>query len=336
MYKRSVGGWAKHWDFILLDTICLQIAYIIAFSCRFGFDHFAYSRDMYRNVGLLLGAFSLIVAIVGNTMHSVLRRDFIIEFRQTLVQCGLVFAAIVILLFSAKDSDKVSRIILYITLGIYFALGLITRLIYKRILLNYKTLVKRREMLLVGDEAGVRKALAAFDAHPEESINISGIVLLGNNDIKEIEGKSVVADAESGGEYIRNNWIDEVYIAVCDYSLIPHRLITQCSEMAVTVHQQMFADEDVKGRQWVEKIAKQPVLTTSIRIPRPRHLIVKRIVDIVSGFFLCIAALLVLIIVTPIIKITSPGPVILKMERIGLNGKMFNMYSIRVMYLDAE
>ena len=31
MYKRSAEGWAKHWDFILLDTLCLQISFIIAY-----------------------------------------------------------------------------------------------------------------------------------------------------------------------------------------------------------------------------------------------------------------------------------------------------------------
>lgn len=336
MYKRSIGGWAKHWDFILLDTICLQIAYIIAYSVRFGFHKFAYNRDTYRDVGLLLGAFSLIVAIVGNTMHSVLRRNIIEELKKTVIQCGLVFAAIVIFLFSAKDSDQVSRIILFTTLGIYVILSLTVRLIYKRILIRHKTLVKNREMLLVGDEAGIHKAITAFEAYPEESINITGLVLLDKKGINEIDGKVVVADGESAGQYIRNNWIDEVYIAVSDYSLMPDELIKQCGEMAVTVHQQMFINDDAKGRQWVEKIAKQPVLTTSIKIPRPRHLFIKRIVDIIAGVFLCLVSAIVIIIVTPIIKIASPGPIILKMEKIGQNGKKFRMYSIRVMYMDAD
>ena len=39
---------------------------------------------------------------------------------------------------------------------------------------------------------------------------------------------------------------------------------------------------------------------------------------------------------TPIIKSASPGPVLLKLERIGKNGKKFKMYMIRTMYLDAE
>jgi Undecaprenyl-phosphate galactose phosphotransferase WbaP len=44
--------------------------------------------------------------------------------------------------------------------------------------------------------------------------------------------------------------------------------------------------------------------------------------------FLLLAALLV--------KITSPGPVLYKQKRLGMNGKHFNTYKFRSMYIDAE
>ena len=31
MYKRESGGWLKHCDFLLLDMICLQIAFLLSF-----------------------------------------------------------------------------------------------------------------------------------------------------------------------------------------------------------------------------------------------------------------------------------------------------------------
>ena len=54
------------------------------------------------------------------------------------------------------------------------------------------------------------------------------------------------------------------------------------------------------------------------------------------GGILSIASLFVLLIVTPMIRKKSPGPVLLKQERIGLNGRKFRMFSIRTMYMDAE
>lgn len=36
MYKKSAEGWLKHWDFILLDIICLQLSFVIAYYLRQG------------------------------------------------------------------------------------------------------------------------------------------------------------------------------------------------------------------------------------------------------------------------------------------------------------
>ena len=36
MYRKSLGSWLKHWDFILLDLLCLQAAYIFSAVARNG------------------------------------------------------------------------------------------------------------------------------------------------------------------------------------------------------------------------------------------------------------------------------------------------------------
>jgi len=341
MYKRSIEGWAKHWDFILLDTICLQIAFLLAFYYRFRMLKVYSVRSAYRTSGIVLLCLGIIVAIFLNTMHNVLSRGVLEEVRSTIVQCGLVFASIVILLFTSKDSDHVSRIVMYVTVVLYLLFSFVTRMAYKKILLSHMKSTKKREMLLVGDEESIHKVLKAFDSHPEAGVSVKGLVVLGKQSYKEsgtnrIDGVPIVADIDEAGDYIRNEWVDEVYISVADASLAPVTLISQCSEMAVTIHQQMFTNNNLVGKQWVEKIAKQPVLTTSINIPRPSQLIIKRTIDIIAGLFMSILALIVLLIFTPIIKKCSPGPVLLKHERIGMNGKKFNMYTIRTMYMDAE
>ena len=333
MYKRAIGGWAKHLDFILLDTICLQLAFLLGYYYRFHVFAVYGARSAYRTSGIVLFFLSIVVAIFFNTMHNVLSRDVWEEIKSTVIQCVLVFAAMVVLLFTLKDSEHVSRIVMYVTVGLYAIFAFITRLFYKQILLRHMKNNKKREMLLVGDKAGIEKALTAFDEHPEAGISVKGVVVL---DGGEVPGAQVVAYENNAGEYIRNEWVDEVYIAVTNVSLIPKTLISQCNEMAVTIHQQMFTNDDLVGKQWVEKIAKQPVLTTSISIPRPRQLLVKRVIDIIAGILMSLVAGVVLLIATPIIKATSPGPVLLKQERIGLNGKRFKMFTIRTMYMDAD
>lgn len=326
MYKRSIEGWAKHWDFIIIDAICLQISFIFAYYLRYQ-KFFTYSsRNPYRTSELVLLMLSVIVAIAFNTMHNVLTRSVWEEIKSTFWQCAFVFAGIVLLLFSDKSSNRVSRIVLYLTMILYGVTSIIARYVYKKLFIAHKKINTKRVMLLVGDEKGIERAQAAFVTHPEEGVNIKSIV--------RVDGKGDI-ELNDAADYILNEWIDEVYIACSDLKLIPTELITACSEMAVTVHQQLFMADDVNDHPWVGKIAKQPVLTTSINIPRPTELFFKRCVDIIAGVFLSILSLIVLIISSPIIKFSSRGPVLLKLERIGQNGKQFKMFIIRTMYMDA-
>ena len=45
---------------------------------------------------------------------------------------------------------------------------------------------------------------------------------------------------------------------------------------------------------------------------------------------------IIFIFVAPIIYIKSPEPIFFKQVRIGKNGKKFNIYKFRSMYMDAE
>ena len=339
MYRRSLEGWMKHWDFILLDTLCLQIAYLLAYAYRFGYNRFVYRHEDYRDVGLLLVLFSCFIAVFFNTMHSVVRRGVMEEIRMTLVQCLLVFSAVALFLFTTKDSETVSRIVLYITMGVYFVVGFVIRVFYKEFLIKNKLARKTREMLLVSDKDSAESTINRINSHPEDSINIKGLILVDGDPDTEgttVAGIPVVAAMEGAADYILNEWIEEVYIAVSRYDNISEQLIHNCEEMAVTVHQCLFPKIDTQGRQLTQRIAKEPVLTYTVRIVKPWQMFVKRLIDIVAGFFMSILALLVLVFVTPFFTKESPGPVLLRHERIGRNGKKFTMYTIRIMYLDAE
>ena len=338
MYKRATEGWAKHWDFILLDTLCLQAAFIIAYWIRFSTRYFVYDRREYQVVGLMLALFSVTAAVLFNTMHTVLRRSLWQEIRRTVAQCLLVFAAIIIFLFSMKDSESISRIIIYVTLGIYLVLSFSVRMLYKRFLIRRRRVVRRkREMLLVAENREIaERAIARFESRPEENIHACGVVLCsGGEGIREVSGVPVAAAPEEAADYICANWIDEVYVAAQE-SALPEQFLTHCAEMGVTMHQELVRPAGLQGEQRVEQIARRPVLTSSIRMAKPWQLMIKRGIDIIAGLILSIPAALSIVILTPIIKSRSSGPVLLRQERIGQNGRKFRMLSIRTMYMDAN
>ena len=63
---------------------------------------------------------------------------------------------------------------------------------------------------------------------------------------------------------------------------------------------------------------------------------IKRTMDILVSFFGLLILSFVLLIVAIAIKIDSKGPVIFKQQRVGKNGKVYNMYKFRSMKTDSE
>ncbi len=72
--------------------------------------------------------------------------------------------------------------------------------------------------------------------------------------------------------------------------------------------------------------------------PRKRMIasIMKRAIDIIGSIVGLAICGILFIILGPLIKFDSPGPVIFAQTRIGKNGRKFRMYKFRSMYQDAE
>ena len=64
--------------------------------------------------------------------------------------------------------------------------------------------------------------------------------------------------------------------------------------------------------------------------------VVKRIMDIVVASILIILLTPLYLFIALRVKLSSPGPVLYKQKRVGRNGKLFNIYKFRSMYVDAE
>jgi len=67
-----------------------------------------------------------------------------------------------------------------------------------------------------------------------------------------------------------------------------------------------------------------------------RWLVAKRAGDIVFGLLGCILSAPIIAIVAIPLKKESEGPLFFKQQRVGKNGRIFNIYKLRSMYVDAE
>ena len=340
MYKKNFDGWRKHLDFILIDIICMLLGLWGAFITRHGFNPaYAENRVYYATLSLVLIAINFAVAYFANTFSKVMRRGYYVEFIATVKHIGLVALFLFFYLFSAKRTEDYSRITLYFFIFYYFVLSYVTRFVWKNYMWKNSEKGSERSILVVTESLLVSSVLEGLRAHQVEKLNVTG---LGMTDLDKtgevIEGVPVVSDVKNVVNYVCREWVDEVFIRTSDNSSAVKKLTEQFLEMGITVHQGLFknSDEESDHKQFIEKLGNYTVLTSSINVATPIQLFAKRTLDIIGGLVGCLCTGLIFIVIAPLIKKESPGPVFFSQTRVGKNGRKFKIYKFRSMYLDAE
>ena len=337
MYSSKPQGWAKHADFIVLDILCLHVAFVLAYITRHGFRN-PYAEDLYRNMAFAYTAVDFMVLIMNSTMKNVLKRGFYKEILKTCKHVILIALVISAFLFSVQRGKEYSRITFYLTAGYYALISYMVRLLWKRFLRKKKRNSLRTAVYIVTVSSRAEEVIDNFDRNNMGTYQIQGLCLLDQDKRGEmVSCVSVTASRESLVDYLCDKWVDEVFFSLPVSAPYPAELINTITEMGIVVHvqvEQMHVEE--WQRQTVEKFAGTTVRTLSMTMATPQELFWKRTLDIVGGILGSLATLVLTVVIGPLIYIKSPGPIFFKQTRVGKNGKKFKMYKFRSMYMDAE
>lgn len=153
----------------------------------------------------------------------------------------------------------------------------------------------------------------------------------------------VVANFSNVIDWVRRESLDEVYINVpYEYESEIASLAEEIESMGIIVHINLPALERLVENSEFDNVectmvAGYPTATLTAARQLPLSAVIfKRIFDIIGGLFGCIISLPIILIVAVPLLIESPGPLIFKQPRVGKNGRVFNIYKLRSMYVDAE
>ena len=337
MYRKSSKGWLKHSDFILIDLISLQLAFILSYICRHGIKN-PYGDALYRNMAFMLVFMDFFVVFLFETLKDVLKRGYYQEMVATVKHVILIVLLSVLYLFTIQEATSYSRSVLYLMAVFYVAFAYLTRTLWKKHLKKRMENGGDRSLLIVTSSDIAADVIENMRSHNYQNFTIAGVVLA-DKDMKgkKIEGLPVLANESDAANYVCREWIDEVFVAISEKHHFPQKLVDQFMETGVTVHINLTKMADTIGKkQLVEKIGGYTVLTTSLNYATAKQAFMKRSLDILGGLAGCILTGIIFIFVAPAIYIQSPGPIFFSQERVGKNGKKFKMYKFRSMYMDAE
>ena len=337
MYKKENNSWLKHIDFVILDILCLQLAFILAYEIRVA-KGIPYLNPLYENMAFVLVIFQLLVSFFGESFSGVLRRGFLIEMKCMIEHEICVMLLAVLYLFMSQQGVMYSRGAFTSMCTLYFFIAYAARIGWKKVIRSRKFAEgEKRSILIITTDAEAANVVKALRGDSYGTYHLAGVALLDKNKTGSmIQRVPVVAGADDVTAYIHKNWVDEVFFALPEHVDIPKKIMKDCNRMGVVTHVQLAALNELGKNQVVEEIAGYMVLSSSINIVSSWQLLVKRLMDIAGGLVGCIFTGIIYIFIAPIMKVKSPGPVFFSQVRMGKNGKPFKIYKFRSMYMDAE
>ena len=133
------------------------------------------------------------------------------------------------------------------------------------------------------------------------------------------------------------NKLDEVAITLSlrDYDYL-ESIVGTCEKSGV--HTKFIPDYNslIPSKPYTEDLLGLPVVNIRhVPLTNTGNILMKRVMDIVGSLAGILITSPIMLIASILVKISSPGPVIFRQERVGLHNKPFSMYKFRSMELQS-
>jgi exopolysaccharide biosynthesis polyprenyl glycosylphosphotransferase len=262
-------------------------------------------------------------------------------FAETLMATIQAFCAVVALLFIYKLKD-VSRGFMLVYFASFFLLVLSRRVfqvqLLRRIRRNGRNYIS---ILVVGANKTARRFIMMVDLYRDLGFKVIGLL---SNEQYAREPKinpdiPVIGTFKDLDAILKKNVVDRVVFACRDDELPFNELkdhLQICEEYGVpTTMMSRFANTRYHNVT-LENLGRMNLLTfTQKNIPLYSKLIKQTLDSLVSATAV-VTLMPIMAVIAIAIKLDSPGPVLFKQKRYGLNGRLFNVLKFRTMCVDAE
>lgn len=224
-------------------------------------------------------------------------------------------------------------------LVIYWVVATLTiilkRFVVRTILRHYRRLgYNQKHVIIVGNGHHAFQYIEDLKNNPHLGFTVDGYVSK-----YQKEGLGVcLGSYEELEQILRENDIDELIVALEPHEIRFMRDIISCADKeGVRISLIPFFNDYFPTHVRMERVGKSKLI--DMRATPLDNLFaasVKRIIDILGSLFGIILLSSVMRIAAIGVKLSSPGPILFKQDRIGLNKKPFKMLKFRSMRVNAK
>jgi len=190
----------------------------------------------------------------------------------------------------------------------------------------------RTRVLIVGAGESARRAAREMESSGEHEI----VGFVTDDRLSGPDAVGVLGRTEEIPQLVRLLDVQRVIVAEAPAWQQQLSRIGADSRAAVDVHVVPGLYEARVGRLRVHRVRDLPLVDLAPARPSSTGMAVKRACDLVVASIGLALSWPLMLASAAAIKLTSPGPVIFRQERVGKGGRTFTIYKLRTMVADAE
>ena len=262
------------------------------------------------------------------------RGDRVVEraFQIALIHIITMFSALFLL-----KQVAIARILLITFFFLFGGLLTLERLMILYSIRHFRSIGKNAQHVLFVGSVEEMKELYEHMQNKEFGYNVVGLFTDGN---ERIEGLETLGGADEAMAYLESHpYVNAVYCTMSHVSKdTVIALYKYCENNLIRFYVLPMYVGYLRRHMRVSHVGSTMLLSPRREPLRQfENRLLKRAVDfVVSALFLLTVFPIVYIVVAILIKRQSPGPIIFVQKRNGLNGKEFNCYKFRSMFVNGE
>ena len=328
---------------MLVDAIVLVLSYFLAWLIRFVGPMAAtavrtrsFKQYMLMLVLIVPGYLLLYQAFTMYTPMRMQGRRLVLANIIKANSLGLLILMFTFYMIDESDYSRSTYIMFYV---INIILQWCARMLIFTILRDMREKgLNQKQMICVGYSRAAEEYIDRVLANPQWGYVIRGILDDNIPAGTEYKGIKVLGRIANLNVILPENRLDEIAITLglSEYYRL-EEIVALCEKSGV--HTKFIPDYNkiIPTKPYTEDILGLPVINIRyVPLNNTFNALVKRAMDIVGSIVGIIVTSPLMLLMCLIIKLTSPGPLIYKQERVGLHNQTFWMYKFRSMEVQPE
>lgn len=243
------------------------------------------------------------------------------------------------ILFVVLKEINFSRSMLFIFYILNIVLDETVRMVIRYILRKIrKKGLNQKHILLVGYSRAAEEYIDRILQNPQWGYRVRGIL---DDNVKAgttYKGIKVLGRIANLMVILPENRLDEIAITLglSEYYRL-EEIVALCEKSGV--HTKFIPDYNniIPTKPYTEDLLGLPVINIRyVPLTNTFNMVLKRLMDIGGSIFAIILFSPVMLLAAILVKLTSPGPLIYKQERVGLHNRTFLMYKFRSMEVQPK